>query len=411
MTSFTSSILSKSATSLLTLLICAPAIAEHPAPQLHGFINQGLIKTSDNSYFGDSEDYSFEFTDIALGASWRPHSKLLIAAQGIYRQAGATSLDRPYLDYALVDATLFQSMDSQLGARAGRIKIPLGFYNDTRDLASSRPSILLPDSVYRNALRDAFHTADGLSLHGHTYLGEHLLQLELLHGEPIIRDATKQEFSVVQGQPIGEPDIRDSGIDSARILLESFGGKLRLAYSRAEIDADFITAPITLPIPMPPFTINVPSIDGSLEINANTWSAEINWDKWQLTAEHQSFEMTLIDFFGPGTKTSTTGIGYYLSVAYQLNSQWRTYVRYDTHYADEKDKDGSDYAADTGSLDHNRYTFDTTLGIRYEHDSHWMFAAEIHDIKGSSMLSLTENELNQTKEDWTMFALQASYKF
>ena len=42
---------------------------------------------------------------------------------------------------------------------------------------------------------------------------------------------------------------------------------------------------------------------------------------------------------------------------------------------------------------------------------HWLFAAEIHDIKGTGAVSINENDLRDTEKDWNMFTAQVSYQF
>ena len=67
--------------------------------------------------------------------------------------------------------------------------------------------------------------------------------------------------------------------------------------------------------------------------------------------------------------------------------------------------------ARTGLAAHNIYSKDITLGARYQYDKHWMFAAEVHDIKGAGALSINENDLRQTQKNWNMFTAQVSYQF
>ena len=46
------------------------------------------------------------------------------------------------------------------------MKTPLGLYNDTRDVAFTRPSILLPQSIYFDRTRKLALAADGVHLYG-----------------------------------------------------------------------------------------------------------------------------------------------------------------------------------------------------------------------------------------------------
>ena len=82
------------------------------------------------------------------------------------RTAGKGSPGNIRLDYGFMDYTYFSGETSQLGIRLGRMKNPLGFYNDTRDVPFTRPSILLPQSIYFDRTRKLAIAADGVHLYG-----------------------------------------------------------------------------------------------------------------------------------------------------------------------------------------------------------------------------------------------------
>ncbi|MGO3158890.1 MAG: hypothetical protein ACTIKU_14030 [Halomonas sp.] len=111
--------------------------------QVHGFLSQALIITDDNNFFGPSseDEGSFEFTEIGLNASLRPHQDVLLAAQVLSRQAGGNNNDaKPRLDYGLIDYQMISDQQRTFGIQLGRFKNPFGFYNQTRDVAFTRPS-------------------------------------------------------------------------------------------------------------------------------------------------------------------------------------------------------------------------------------------------------------------------------
>lgn len=61
------------------------------------------------------------------------------------------------MDYAPVETA-----DRRLGVRVGRVRLRLGLYNDTRDVAFTRPSILLPQSIYFDRTRELQISGDGI---------------------------------------------------------------------------------------------------------------------------------------------------------------------------------------------------------------------------------------------------------
>ncbi|MET0005814.1 MAG: hypothetical protein ABW087_19590 [Candidatus Thiodiazotropha sp.] len=99
--------------------------------QIHGFLTQAYVKTTENQFFGDSQDGSFDFRELGINASYRMSPKIMLAAQILSRKAGEMydgSLD---LDYAHFDYTLHMNEDDRIGFVLGRSKNTFGFYNDT----------------------------------------------------------------------------------------------------------------------------------------------------------------------------------------------------------------------------------------------------------------------------------------
>ena len=96
----------------------------------------------------------------------RPLTNLQFSVQGISRWAGKGSTGNVRLDYGFMDYTYYSGETGQLGIRLGRMKNPLGFYNDTRDVPFTRPSILLPQSIYFDRTRKLALAADGMHMYG-----------------------------------------------------------------------------------------------------------------------------------------------------------------------------------------------------------------------------------------------------
>ncbi len=136
--------------------------------QIHGFGSQSFIKTTDNKWFGSSDDSngSWNYYELAVNASWRPIPKLMFAGQLMLRDAGKTDDGTLRWDYLLGDLTVLSEADRALGIRLGRIVNPYGFYNETRDQPFTRPSIFLPQSIYFDRNRNFALSGDGGQLYG-----------------------------------------------------------------------------------------------------------------------------------------------------------------------------------------------------------------------------------------------------
>ena len=130
--------------------------------RIQGFAAQTLISSTNNNFFGESRDaVSTDFTEIGLQGFWLPLDALQLSGQILYRQAGESDQEGLRLDYAQADWRFYQNDSTQLGVRLGKVKIPYGLYNETRDVPFTRPSILLPQAIYLDHSRSVLIAAPG----------------------------------------------------------------------------------------------------------------------------------------------------------------------------------------------------------------------------------------------------------
>src|SRR5690606_948492 len=133
----------------------------------HAFASQGAIYTSDNNFYGDSDDgLSTEFRELGLILGTQPLDSVSLVAQVLSRETGEVDETDLRLDYAFASYTPYSSLNGEFGIKAGRIRAPIGFFNETRDVAHTRPGILLPQSVYPDRIRNVTFARDGAQLFG-----------------------------------------------------------------------------------------------------------------------------------------------------------------------------------------------------------------------------------------------------
>ncbi|BBI52349.1 hypothetical protein HORIV_47700 [Vreelandella olivaria] len=193
--------------------------------QVHGFLSQALIITDDNNFFGHSsrDEGSLEFTEVGLNASLRPHQDVLVAAQVLSRRAGGESSDaEAKLDYGLIDYQMISNQQRNFGVQLGRIKNPFGFYNQTRDVAFTRPSILLPQSIYFDRTRSMALTGDGVTFYLEERLNNGVIRGQIGLGEPQAGDDLNQTLQL--NRIAGTFDPQQSAI--AQVRYEHDGGAL-----------------------------------------------------------------------------------------------------------------------------------------------------------------------------------------
>jgi hypothetical protein len=385
-------------------LLLAPATRaseiEADQVQVHGFVSQGFTWTSDNNFFGtSSENGSFDFTEVGLNASLRASPRLHLAAQGLARRAGETDDGHLRLDYGLADYRLGTSAAMDWGVRAGRIKNPIGFYNDTRDVAFTRPSIILPQSIYFDRVRDIQISSDGAQVYGQGQApgGEFHVQLQV--GQPRVDDVNT-EIALLGGDRAGELDPNPSFL--GRLGYEWNGGRVRLAYSEYLLDLDYRAG------------AQDPNGDGTVTFRPRILSAQYNAENWSLTGEYarRHFEFESLARYVP--QRNITGESYYLQGSYALLAQWDVLARYDVLYQNKDDKDGSKFEQITGGRRpaYSQFAKDLTVTLSWTPSRAWLVRAEHHWVDGTAWLPTQDNpDPAATTRKWRLFALLASFRF
>lgn len=384
---------------------CAPfnvrAVEAPQKLQVHGFGSQAYTLTSKNNFFGESTgNGSFEATELGINTSWRMNSELQFSGQLLLRNVGNIGDDDVQLDYGLVDYRFFSDERQHHGLRMGRIKNPLGLYNDTRDVAFTRPGVILPQSIYFERTRDLALSSDGGELYGELRFAADTLGWELVVAQPRTDDVDT-EVAFLGADRVGELDGETSFV--GRLTYEFFG-LLRLAVSGAMLNIRYQSGP------------NDPSRAGAIRFTPVILSGQFNSDTWSVTAEYarRDFEFDNQIIYVPNDLKKVTGESYYLQGAYSLSQQWELITRYDAAYQNIDDRNGRKFdALVSGAIPrHSQFSKDWTLGTRWNLSSAWMFRAEHHWVNGTAWLPFQDNpDRAGTSQYWRLFTMLVSYRF
>lgn len=365
--------------------------------QIHGFFSQGYVKTTDNSFYGDSEDGSFDFRDIGLNASLRLSPRWLVSAQLLSRKAGKMGDGSVDLDYGLVDFTAFSDDHLRFGVIAGRFKNPVGLYNDTRDVPFTRPSVFLPQSIYWDKIRNIMLSNDGGQLYGEFFYDRHSLYLQL--GSGYSRTDENMEWAYLGYDWQGE--LKNNGLGTVgRALYELDGGRLRAALSGISVKFDFEPGP--------------GDIIGAGNIDIDYWvgSLQYNAERWSLTAEYMREPARWQGFQMPIHNNDTNAEGFYLQGTYQLFNDWELLLRYDAAFLNRNDRSGAGQSALTGLPAHLFYSKTWSLGVTWSISEYMMLRAQYDIVDGTAFLSYRENpDPFETERYWDMFSLLFSVGF
>ncbi|MFC2992368.1 hypothetical protein [Halomonas tibetensis] len=367
--------------------------------QMHGFLSQALVITDRNDFFGPSSSGSgsgsLKYTEIGANASIRPHQDVLIAAQVLSRRAGGDGSDaKPELDYGVVDYQMVSNQQRTLGAQLGRFKNPFGFYNQTRDVAFTRPSILLPQSIYFDRTRSLGLAGDGISIYLEERLPKGILRTQVGAGKAQVGDDVERTLGL-EALP-GSLDSQSSAI--GQIRYEHDGGRFIAALSTASAEAKYSSPIESLD-------------DGRFKFRPWIVSLQYNAENWSLTGEYAVRKLSL-DNFDAFRNFETTGESWYLQYSRRINDEWQWFTRYDSLSNNRSDRSGKKFEAQTGRPAHSQYADDITLGVQWTPMSRLMLAAEYHHIDGTGWLPTQDNpDPADTSRRWNMLLFQLSLRF
>ncbi len=366
--------------------------------RLHGFASLTLVNTTDNNFFGYSDDrVDRNFTEVGMNASWRLTSDVQLAAELLSHRAGGTDDGRVRVDYGLIDWTPLSREEGRAGIRLGRIKTAYGLYNKTRDVPFTRPSIILPQSIYFERTRNLTVSADGAEIYAERYGDAGSLFASFAYGQP----QTDTDAAKVALVGLHRPGNLDSSLaPDLQVFYEGSGGMYRLGLTATRLDLRY----------KPGFGDRLQA--GRFKLTPLILSAQFNAENWSLTSEY-AFRRTSVSDFGRFFYNGTAdGRSYYLQGSYRLAPRWEALLRYDAYYADNHDRDGKRFAAATGIPGFTRFAKDWTAGLRFDVTPQFMLRAEVHRVDGTGFLAVQDNPDTQAlRRYWDNFMLQASFRF
>lgn len=370
--------------------------------QVHGFLTQGFFHTSDNNVYGQSDDgISPGLTEMGLNVNYQPWDRLRFAAQGLYRRAGDVDNGSVRLDYGLADLTLFEHDSGKIGLRGGRIKIPFGLYNETRDVPFTHPTILLPQGIYFDRSRSLLLSADGGSFYAEQRTGFGDFAFKFNVGMPS-RDLSEIK-TVVLGTQDAQGSFETKPAIATQLSYELNGGEYMLAISYMDLEFDYISTPNEKQRKLQPL------LNSTTHIQPLMFSAQYNGEKFTLTGEYEFRWNTFGNFAPQGGKFISES--WYVEGSYRILPQLQATVRYDMVSIDKDDR-GGDGALRLGFPRHVAYAKDWVFGLRWDITSSWMVRADYHRVHGTAWLPQADNiDPTKTVQDWDLYGLQLSFRF
>lgn len=348
--------------------------------EYHGFASVGYINSTGNNFYGRTQHGgAVEYYETGINAYASLNQHVSVAGQIQARKAGATDDGQARVDYGFVDLHVPRNGELDYGLRIGRVRNPFGLYNETRDVVFTRPSILLPQSVYfeGNGIRELLFSSDAVQLYGSVADDDRLTSVKI----SLAKSGRASDLTIrnLAGGtiPFGT-DLRVVQPLFAQLLHERDHGEQRYAFSYADLGIDGLFG--GLPI--------------WLQTRAYIWSAQYNAEHWSLTSEYQR---TNAHGQAGGVATRSGSDGMYVQYQYRFTPAWTGLLRQDMSYGNREDRSAT-------------RTRDTTLGVVWRPRPNLQVNAEYHRIRGVGGIPLLDNPGGRTART-DLLALMVGVRF
>ena len=362
-----------------------------------GFVAQGVIQAEHSNFVEHDGEVSTKLTEIGLNGSYKLSNNLRLAGQVIYLNGGNRYPEGPRVDYLFLDWQVINSLDWQVNLHVGRVKNHHWLYSATRDVPHTRPTIVLPQSIYFDNFRDVALGVDGVAViaNSHNEFGE--WEFDWSYGKSTVSD--EQSKNLVGRVSTGDLDqryVQQANIEWQRNSLKLGVGVLdsEFEYSRGPQD---------------------PFFDGVAEVQRIMLRAIYEESNWQLAAELFRERAIYEDLVFPTFYNDSTAEGGYLQGQYFYNKDIILTARLDIFDLNRKDRDGTIRALESVGTIPAYFGFQdqATAGISWDFRKNWRLQAEFHRVKGTGRLApvfIPNTQLNDRKY-WSIWGVQVIHWF
>jgi hypothetical protein len=377
--------------------------------KINGFLSQGYINSSGNNYYGDTKDGTFQLNEVGLALNSQVNERLRVGLQLLSRDVGRSGNNTVRLDWAFAD----YHFDDKLGFRIGKVKMPMGLYNDGRDSDFLRPMAFLPQSIYDEVKRDLLVANQGVAIYGNLpgwFLGN--LDYQAFAGENNFPDDSPLLLGLKQAAtPVasvkGYGTVTDISADNkyvfggSLILNTSIDG-LRIGASYFRGKADLYLTTITGPSQFLPA--------GEIEmVHRFVYSLEYVKKLFTFAAEYsESYRKQQI--FGTSIYDAPSQ-EYYAMLTVNLTNKLSLTGLADFYYDNKHDRRGESYTAPKVKI--MAWQKDYGVGTRYDVNQNWCLKAEWHEVDGAGLFTSIFNPQGPSSlvKDWNYYILKASFNF
>jgi hypothetical protein len=373
---------------------------------MHGFISQGYMVSDRNNYLANTHKGTFEFNDAAINFSKQFYPNFHIGCQLYSRDIGNVGNNKIEIDWAFADYRLTDS----IGFRLGKIKIPHGLYNETRDIDMLRTFIFLPP-VYYDISRSTINAMNGIDIYGN-YQVENIggFEYQILNGAKRIEtESGWSRYMERRGMDIIDFDTGYTGCGKLTWYPNIEGLRLGVTGIFFDINAD---AEINMfPLPMP-YHIAGPDLQYKLDkFQVMVKYIEYTFQEIILAAEYMTFRGDLIiKTLAPEIQPIVFNIpiktdAFYMSMTYRLTDFFEMGGYYAVFWPDSSDKNGKTFLQN-----YLAWHQETAICLRFDITEYLTFKTEAHLIEGGALMMPQDNPEGVERRT-ALFLLKLAWSF
>jgi hypothetical protein len=368
--------------------------------EIHGFVSQGFIVSTQNEYLAHSQRGSFELTEVGLNFTKQLTDDLRVGVQLFAQDLGPIGNYRPEADWYYLD----YHWRDWLGMRVGRLKMPFGLFSEVNDIDAARVPILLPQSIYPVDHREYLFAQTGGELYGSLRLGP-VGALEYRgYGGTLFADTPAPP-----APGITVDDIRVPYVFGGRVLWSTPVPGLQLGWSGQKLRFDWnyelspavaaaLQAAQVLPADLGT-TLGV-------KFRVTRWVASLDYTLagLELAAEYSRWVGEFLSRAPALLPPHTVNERYYALASYQVARWFTPGAYYSVYYPNVHVRDGR-----------GAYQYDWAATLRFDLNAHWLVKLESHLMHGTA--ALDNKQLNDgisaglLTRNWAAFLIKTTAYF
>lgn len=382
---------------LLVSLVILPLQANDL--KVHGFVAQGVIQAQDSNFVEEDGSISLKLTEMGINASYKINNQLRLAGQGVYLNGGNRYPEGLRIDYFFLDWQVLSNADWQLKMQLGRNKNYHWLYSSTRDVPHTRPSIILPQSLYFDAFRDVALGVDGLAVVANTQNAYGEWDINLSLGTSPISD---EQAANLLGR-LAKGKLKHKKDHQFSVYWRPNQSQWQLGISLLDADFGYTAGE------------SDQNFDGKETSQRIAFHFLYQSENWEFASEIMRERVIISGLVFPSFNSDYTSEGGYAQFRYFLNPKLNIMARLDMYDRDRKDRQGKNIEISSQGLVAGYFGFmdQATLGLTWKLAKNVQLQGEYHRVKGVGRLApfLTPDIANNDALYWDMWALQLMYWF